>query len=155
MKKAYHVHKLECSGGIDLDGGNDGGDKLEENDEIEINSQTLDLFFIPCRPRGFLPLLAATTEDTPLLLGLFGIGAGALAESLLFLDAAVHTFDNLLHHACVFAWVYGRRSQVSGVGERFNGHCLECMVGGNILEDLRWGEGGSVLRHNSVNIVVF
>lgn len=37
VKKTWHVHKLECSGGIDLDGGNDGGDKLEENNEIEIN----------------------------------------------------------------------------------------------------------------------
>jgi hypothetical protein len=41
------------------------------------------------------------------------------------------------------------------VGERLDGHRLERVVGGNILEDLGRGERGSVLRHNSVNIAVF
>jgi hypothetical protein len=44
---------------------------------------------------------------------------------------------------------------VTRVGKRLDGHRLERVVGGNILEDLWRGERGSVLRQNSVNIAVF
>ena len=40
------------------------------------------------------------------------------------------------------------------MGEWLDGHRLERVVGGNILEDLGRGERGSVLNHDPVNNVV-
>ena len=41
------------------------------------------------------------------------------------------------------------------MGEWLDGHRLERVVGGNILENLGRGEGGSILSHDPVSNVVF
>lgn len=97
----------ERSCGIDLDGGHNGRDELEEDDEVEVDTHALNLLF----RAGTLLVLAVPTRapEEPLLLLVFGrrpccVG---LALGLLFLDdSRVHPFDHLLHHARMFARVY-------------------------------------------------
>ena len=129
---------------VDLDGGHDRRDELEEHDEVEVDAHALNLFL--SRRRRLVVLAVATGAPEKPLLPLILAAAGRLARGLLLLnDTLVHAFDDLLHDTRVLARVYRRSLERCGVWERLDSDCLERVVRRYVLEYLRGCKRSAVL----------
>ena len=95
---------------IDLNRGYNGCDELEENNKVEIDPHSLDLFLL--RMRYLLPRPARFPSEWPLLLRIFAVrdctAYRLLAGELLRDDTVVHAFDDFFHDAGVLARMHRR-----------------------------------------------
>lgn len=89
---------------VDFDCGHDRRDELEEDNEVEVNAHAIDVVVAVC-VRVHLAVATCAPEE-PFLLLVFRCGharSARLPLHLLFDNALIHAFDNLLHDASVLA----------------------------------------------------
>jgi hypothetical protein len=131
---------LECCGRIQFDSWNNARYELEEHNEIEIHPHSVRIIICTVRRLWLLAPSNFADHTKPLLLpGLasFAGGTRRIRSMLtLFYHASIHSFDYFLHDTGVLAGVhrYGRES--SGVREWLDRHSFECVVRGDVLENL-------------------
>jgi hypothetical protein len=143
---------LKCCRRVDLDGWHNRRDKLEENDEVEVDAHTLDLLLSLGGGGLRYILTACSPREPPLLVGRVGRGRGRFSRGILLSqllgdNRVVHALDDLLHHARVFARMHGRGLEGSAVQEGLYRHRLVRVLSRDVLEDLGRSERRAVLSN--------